>query len=130
MKQRNTWRSICKGELNFSRIAPNIEKTKFKINQLKQQNEPLNQLKKDTTNRFSACEITINGKKIKVFSRQYSSSIIKNLEERFPKKKLNALDAFSVLNIEQFPTDVHFQEFAVYGNDEIKLLSHHFQIGS
>ena len=37
---------------------------------------------------------------------------------------------FSVLNVEQFSTDVHSQEFAVYGDDKIKLLSNHFQIGS
>ena len=123
-------KTFPKGELNFSWIAPNIEKTKFKINQVTQQHEPLNQLKQDAANRLSACEITINEEKIGVFSRQYSNSIIKNLEERFPKEKLNVLDPFSVLNVEQFPTDVHSQEFSVYGNDEIKLFSDHFQIGS
>ena len=50
--------------------------------------------------------------------------------EHFPKETLNVLDPFSVLNVERFATDVHSQEFAVYGNDEIKLLSDHFQIGS
>ena len=43
---------------------------------------------------------------------------------------MNVLDPFSVLNVERFPTDVHSQEFAVYGNGQIKLLSDHFQIGS
>ena len=76
---------------------------------------------------FSACEITINEEKI---TRQYSNSIIKNLEEQFPKEVLNDLDVFSVLNVEQFPTNIHSLEFAIYGNDEIKLLSDHFQIGS
>ena len=54
----------------------------------------------------------------------------KNLGEHFRKETLNVLDVFSVLNVEQFPTDVHSQECAIYRNDEIKLFSDHFQIGS
>ena len=103
-------KTFQKGEINVSWIAPNIEKTKFKINQVTQQSEPLKQLKKDAANCFSACEITINKEKI---TRQYSNSIIKNLEEQFPKEVLNDLDAFSVLNVEQFPTNIHSLEFAM-----------------
>ena len=54
----------------------------------------------------------------------------KNLEKRFPKETLNVLDAFLGLNVEQFPTNVLSQECTVYRNDEIKLLSDHFQIGN
>ena len=62
--------------------------------------------------------------------KNYKTIIIKNLEEQFPKEVLNVLDAFSVLNVEQFPTNIHSLEFSIYRNDEIKLLSDHFQIGS
>ena len=75
---------------------------------------------------MSACEITVYEDKIKVITGQYSNSIIKYLEEHFPKETLNVLDTFSVLNVEHFPTDVHSQKFAVYRNDEITLLSDHF----
>ena len=56
--------------LNFSQIAPNIEKTKSKINQVTQQNEPLNQLQEDNANHLSAYEISINEEKIKVITKQ------------------------------------------------------------
>ena len=123
-------KTFQKGELNFSRITPNIEKTKFQINQVSQQNEPVARLKEDLQNHLSVCEITINDEKVKSITKQYSDSIIKNSEKRFPKKTLNVLDAFSILNAEQFPADLQSQEFAVYGNDEIKLLCDHYQIGS
>ena len=61
-------------------------------------------------------------KEIKVITRQYSNSSIKILEKYLPKETLNALDAFSILNVQKLLTDVHSQEFAVYENDEIKLL--------
>ena len=43
-------KTFQKGELNFSQIRPNIEKTKYKINQVTQQSKPLKQLKKDAAN--------------------------------------------------------------------------------
>ena len=92
------------------------------INQVTQQKKPLNQLKKYTANVLTASDTTINEEKIKVITRQYSNSSIKILEKYLPKETLNALDAFSVLNVEKFLTDVHSQEFAVYENDQIKLL--------
>ena len=69
-----TWKSMLlhltvlsktfqEGVLNFSQIAPNIEKTTFKINQVTQQNEPLNQLQEDNANHLSAYEISINEEK-------------------------------------------------------------------
>ena len=45
-------KTFQKGGINISWIAPNIEKTKFKINQVTQQSEPLKQLKKDAANCF------------------------------------------------------------------------------
>ena len=55
-------KTFQKGELNVSRIASNIDKTKFKINTVTQQNKILNQFQEDTVNHLSACEITINKK--------------------------------------------------------------------
>ena len=58
--------------LNFSQIAPNIEKTKSKINQVTKQNEPQNQLQEDNANHLSAYDISINEEKIKMITNVYS----------------------------------------------------------
>ena len=41
--------------------------------------------------------------------------IKKNLEKDFPKETLNVLGLFSVLNFQQYPTDVHSQELLYMG---------------
>ena len=70
-------KTFQKGVLNFSQIAPNIEKIKFKINQVTQQNESLNQLQEDNANHLPAYEISINEEKIKMITRQNAYSIHK-----------------------------------------------------
>ena len=74
-----------KGLLNFSQVALNIEKTKFKTNLVMQQNEPLNQLQEDNANHLSAYEISINEEKIKMITKQNVYSIHKKLREAFSK---------------------------------------------
>ena len=69
-------KTFQKGVLNFSQIALSIEKTKFKINQVTQQNEPLNE---DNANHLSAYEISINEEKRKMITKQNAYSIHKKL---------------------------------------------------
>ena len=72
--------------LNFSQIVPNIEKTKSKINQVTQQNEPLNQLQDDNANHLSAYEISINEEKIKVITKQNACSVHEKQRSIFQRK--------------------------------------------
>ena len=44
----------------------------------------------------------------------------KRLREAFPKETLNVLEVFSVLDVEQYPTDVLSQEFLYMGMMKLK----------
>ena len=55
--------------------------------------------------------------------------MIWNIEERFPSDVLDILDAFGIFHLDSIPTDASSNEFSVYGNNEIEILSELFFLG-
>lgn len=117
------------GSLNFSRIKPSISRTKVKINDVERDGRVLRQLKTELSGRFSALEIELTEfqeMRIKSFVTKYASSICKNIDNRFPKETCDALDAFSIFDLELLPPSSSNPMFAVHGIDEITVLSKQF----
>ena len=116
------------GSLNFSRIVPSIEKTKYKILDLAKKGTHLEQLRLDINGRLAACDISLSEgdeKLIETFGTRYAQAISKNTEERFPKEALDILDAFSVFNAELTLSDTNSNTFSANGNREIETLQNH-----
>ena len=121
------------GSLNFSRIVPSIEKTKYTIQDLAEKGTHLEQLRLDINGRLAACDISLSEedeKLIETFGTRYAQAISKNIEERFPKEALDILDAFSVFNAELVPSDTNSNTFSLYGNREIETLQNHYFSGN
>ena len=120
------------GSLNFSRIVPSIEKTKYKIQDLAKKRTHLEQLRLDINERLATCDISLSEedeKLIETFGTRYAQAISKNIDERFPKEALDILDAFSVFNAELVPSDTNSNTFSVYGNREIEVLQNYYFSG-
>ena len=49
-----------------------------------------------------------------------------NIDDRFPHNVLSILDAFSILTLDNIPTNTTSSQFRVYGYSDINVLSNHF----
>ena len=122
-------KSFQTGELNFSQITPDIQKTKFRLHAVADTDTPLKELEKDLNGRLSSCRIHFSDhdkEYVTGITKKYAKSIVQNIDERFPNSTMDVLDAFSIFNVEEFPPNSDSQQFIVFGNDEIATLKSHF----
>ena len=104
------------GAINFSRITPNIEKTKAKLQQVLDVQKPLKVLKSDMKNRLQRFSLT----------ERYTKAMLWNIDDGFPHNVLSILDVFSIFNLDNIPTNTTSSEFRVYDHNEINVLPNHF----
>ena len=80
-------KSFQTGEINFSRIAPNVVKTKTKLQQLLNEDKAMELLKEDIKKRLKPCNLVIYQKaeeKINSITERYVKAMIWNIDEQFP----------------------------------------------
>ena len=117
------------GAINFSRIIPNLNKSKAKLQQLLTERKPLNLLKDDVGKCLTSCDLIIDvdaEEKVHSMTERYTNAMIWNINERIPSDVMNILEAFSIFNLESIPTDQSSHEFTVHGNHEVNVLCSHF----
>lgn len=61
------------------------------------------------------------------YNKRYATSIKRSIWSRFPKEMLSVTSAFSIFNIEDFPSNQNSQQFKVYGLENIAQLQSHYQ---
>ena len=89
---RKTFQS---GAINFSRIVPNVLKTKTKIQQLFDKAKTVNLLKDDLQTRLRSCHLQINEeqeRRITDIAERYVKAMIWNINERFSSDVLEVFD--------------------------------------
>ena len=59
-------------------------------------------------------------------TERYTKAMLWNFDGRFPHDVLSTLDAFSIFNLDNIPTNTISSEFSVNGGSEINVLSNHF----
>lgn len=119
------------GALNFSRVIPNIQKTKSKIMAVVSKDEPLVLLEKDimATGRLGICQIEVTEhmkQSMRRNTKNYATSICTNIDERFPESAQETLSAFAVFDLDSLPADPSSHEFNLYGEMEMRTLHHQF----
>ena len=118
--------------INFSKIKPNIMKTKAKLQRLKNDDAPhIKELEKDldTGGRFHSLGMTFseNARELAIGRTEaYVNSICGNIDDRFPEDATKVLGALDVFNVEKVPGDMTSQSFKVYGQAEMRVLGNHF----
>ena len=83
------------GAINFSRIVPNVLKTKTKIQQLFDKAKTVNLLKDDLQTRLRSCHLQINEeqeRRITDIAERYVKAMIWNINERFSSDVLEVFD--------------------------------------
>ena len=60
---------------------------------------------------------------MKLYTEKYAESIIGKIHTCFPEDMLSALGSFSIFNVENFPSSSDSEEFKVYGNGSIRILT-------
>ena len=89
---RKTFQS---GAINFSRIVPNVLKTKTKIQQLFDKVKTVNLLKDDLQTRLRSCHLQINEEQERIITdiaERYVKAMIWNINERFSSDVLEVFD--------------------------------------
>ena len=81
------------GAINFSRIVPNVLKTKTKLQQLFGNGKTVNLLKDDEEQEGIIPDI----------AERYVKTMIWNISERFPSDDLEVLEAFSISDLKKVP---------------------------
>ena len=122
-------RTFQTGSITFSRITPNIEKTKSKLQKILDEQKPLKLLKTDIKNRLQRCNLKVDEQveeKIHSMTERYTKAMLWNIDGRFPQNVLSTLDAFSIFNMDNIPTNTTSSEFSAYGHSEINVVSNHF----
>ena len=119
------------GNLNFSRISPNIHVTKTKIQETRAENKLLVELDKDLgeDRRLSLCNITLPESTRSLIENQvksYVEIITSNIDYRFLPESLAIFEAFSIFDVGQIPNETNTQEFKIYGETEINEIGSHF----
>ena len=107
------------GSLNFSKIAPSILKTKTLLRRISEENTPLADLKSDLNGRLLQCEFFISERDEEILKRitsSYIEAICRNIDARFPQSTIGLMDAFSVFDVVNIPSDVNSAEFQLYGS--------------
>ena len=83
------------GAINFSRIVPNVLKTKTKIQQLFDKVKTVNLLKDDLQTRLRSCHLQINEEQERIITdiaERYVKAMIWNINERFSSDVLEVFD--------------------------------------
>ena len=120
------------GAINYSKIKPNIAKTKSKLQKLKEEDAPhVKELEQDLRagGRFSSLGMTFNENARNLMigrTEAYVNSLCGNIDDRFPEDATDVLSAFDVFNVEKIPGDTSTQIFKVYGQAEMKVLGRHY----
>ena len=94
------------GVINFSRIVPNVLKTKTKLQQLFDNDKTVNLLKDDLQTRLRSCNLQINEEQegiIPDIAERYVKAMIWSISERFPSDVLEVLEAFSIFDLKKVP---------------------------
>ena len=113
------------GVISFSKIVPNILKTKAKLQQLFNNDETVNLLKDDLQMRLRRYHLQINEEQegiITNIAERYTKAMIWNISERFPSNILEVLDTFSIFDLEKVRFDCSSNEFTVYCNSEAEII--------
>ena len=108
------------GAMNFSRITPNIEKSKSKLQQIFDEQKPLMLFKTDLKNRLQKCDLKVDKQAeetIHSMTERYTKAMLWIIDGRFPHNILSILDAFSIFNLDNIRT---ITTPNVYGHSEIK----------
>ena len=125
-------KTFQKGAITFSKIIPNVAKTKAHLQKHFENETPLKLLKGEVTSRLQRCNLVIaerDEESVKSITERYTKAMIWNIEERFQSDVLGILDAFGIFNLDSIPTHASSNEFSIYGNNEVKTLSEHFFLG-
>ena len=123
-------RTFQSGNLNFSRISPNIHVTKTELQEMHAENKVLVELNKDLgeDGRLSLCNITLPESTRSLIENRvtsYVELISSNIDYCFPPESLAILEAFSIFDVSQIPNETT-QEFKIYGEAEINEIGNHF----
>ena len=114
--------------ISFFIITTNIEKTKSKLQQILDEQKPLMLLKTDMKNMLQRCNLKVHEQAeetIHSMTERYTKTMLWNIDDRF-SHVLSILEAFSIFNLDNIPTNITSSEFSVYGHSEINVLPNHF----
>ena len=122
-------KSFQRGGINFASIKPSIDYSKDKLNDVKNTEEPINQLKQDLTSggRLEILELVCtesNFKDLQGLLQKYIKALVKNIDKRF-KSSLPVLSAFSAFDPMLIPNR-QSPAFHSHGDAEVKVLADHF----
>ena len=59
-------------------------------------------------------------------TERYTKATLWNIDGKLPHNVLSTLDAFSIFNLDNIPTNTTSSEFRAYSGSEINVLSNHF----
>ena len=96
-------KSFQRGVINYASIKPSIDYSKDKLNDVKNTEEPIKQLKQDLTSggRLETLELVCtpesNFKDLQGLLQKYIKALVKNIDKRF-KSSLPVLSAFSAFD--------------------------------
>jgi hypothetical protein len=116
--------------VNFSRIQPEIQHVKDKLQQIADEGKPVSQLKADLDpeeGRLKHTGLKISDSEVDRKQRlcsQYVLALCKNIDERF-QDSLPVLGAFSLFDPEAVPAP-DTPQFKLYGDENVKILADHY----
>ncbi|XP_068715952.1 zinc finger protein 862-like [Montipora foliosa] len=122
-------KSFQRSAINYASIKPSIDYTKEKLNDVKNTEEPIKQLKQDLTSggRLETLELVCtesNFKDLQGLIQKYIKALVKNIDKRF-KSSLPVLSAFSAFDPMLIPNR-QSPAFHSHGDAEVKVLADHF----
>ena len=122
-------KSFQRGAINYAPIKPSIDYSKDKLNDVKNAEEPIKQLKQDLTSggRLEILELVCtesNFKDLQGLLQKYIKALVKNIDKRF-KSSLPVLSAFSAFDPMLIPNR-QSPAFHSHGDAEVKVVADHF----
>ena len=79
-------------------------------------------------NRLQRCNLKVDKQveeTIHSMTERYTNAMLWNIDYRFPHNVLSILDAFSIFNLDNIPTNTTSSEFRVYGHSKTNVRSNH-----
>lgn len=120
-------RRFQKGSLNFAAILPAINMTKDRLQNLSEDETPLNNLRNDIDSFTDMCaDIKMNkndGQQLQSVFSKYVVALVSNIDNRFSDSS-EVLTAFNIFNPTAVPDSA--AEMRTYGNQQIDILSNHY----
>ena len=122
-------KSFQRGAINYASIKPSIDYSKDKLNDVKNTEEPIKQLKQDLTSggHLETLELVCtesNFKDLQGLLQKYIKALVKNIDKSF-KSSLPVLSAFSAFDPTLIPNR-QSPAFHSHRDAEIKVLADHF----